>query len=105
MGSYAAVVTVSAKNADKVSFTVTQAVNAPLPPAKAPTANPASGTTVSNGSIVTLNTETAGATIHYTTDGTMPNTNSPSGTSVTIAGVRGGGRDDQGDRGEGRHPQ
>ncbi|MEI7024721.1 NHL domain-containing protein [Paenibacillus sp. y28] len=89
VGTYAAVVTVSAKNADKVSFTVTQVVNTPLPPAKAPTANPASGRSVANGSIVTLTTETAGATIHYTTDGTMPSTSSPSGTSVTITGVGG----------------
>ena len=40
---------------------------------------------VESGTVVTLATGTAGATIYYTTDGTDPTTASSSGTSVTIS--------------------
>jgi len=88
-GTHTAVVTISAKNLDNVTFAVTQVVNT-QPLALSPTADPANGATVANNSFVTLRTETADATIYYTTDGTMPTVDSASGTSVKISGVQGG---------------
>lgn len=49
----------------------------------APTFSPAAGAVEAN-TTVTISTETDGATIYYTTDGTDPSTSSTSGTSVTI---------------------
>ena len=54
----------------------------------APAATPAGGT-VADGTTVTLATTTGGATIHYTTDGTDPDTGSLSGTTVIISGIAG----------------
>lgn len=48
-----------------------------------PTFSPASGA-VDAGTVVTISTTTAGATIYYTTDGTAPTTASTQGTTVTI---------------------
>lgn len=59
------------------------------PQAASPTSLPASGSTVENNSTVTLSTATAGATIHYTTDGSTPTGGSTSGTSVVITGASG----------------
>ncbi|MGG3024845.1 chitobiase/beta-hexosaminidase C-terminal domain-containing protein, partial [Brevibacillus parabrevis] len=50
--------------------------NAPISQAQKPTANPAGGA-VAAGTTVTLSTNTAGATIHYTTDGNAPTGSSP----------------------------
>ena len=66
------------------SFTI-----AAPPKAATPTASPVSGTTVANNTTVTLSTATAGATIYYTTNGSNPDTSSPSGTSVVITGAPG----------------
>ena len=63
------------------SFTITALLQA-----AAPTASPASGSTVANNSVINLSTTTAGATIYYTVDGTDPTIGSSSGTSVTITG-------------------
>ena len=48
-----------------------------------PTFSPAAGA-VDAGTVVTISTTTAGATIYYTTDGTAPTTASTQGTTVTI---------------------
>jgi hypothetical protein len=48
-----------------------------------PTFSPAAGA-VDAGTVVTISTTTAGATIYYTTDGTAPTTASMQGTTVTI---------------------
>ena len=48
-----------------------------------PTFNPAAGA-VDAGTEVTISTETAGATIYYTTDGSAPTTASTQGNTVTI---------------------
>ncbi len=50
--------------------------NAPISQAQKPTANPAGGA-VAAGTTVALSTNTAGATIHYTTDGNAPTGSSP----------------------------
>ncbi|UED69815.1 chitobiase/beta-hexosaminidase C-terminal domain-containing protein [Brevibacillus sp. HD3.3A] len=50
--------------------------NAPISQAQKPTANPAGGE-VAAGTTVALSTNTAGATIHYTTDGNTPTGSSP----------------------------
>lgn len=63
-------------------FTVTQ------PPASAPVASPAAGSTVANGWQITLTSETPGATIRYTTDGSTPGAGSPGGTRVTVNGPK-----------------
>lgn len=42
-----------------------------------PTFNPASGTALNIGDVVTVSSETEGAVFHYTTDGTEPTTDSP----------------------------
>ncbi|QJC51325.1 hypothetical protein HGI30_07045 [Paenibacillus albicereus] len=57
--------------------------------AAAPTADPASGSVLPDGSVIALSTATAGAAIHATTDGTMPTTASASGTTVAISGAPG----------------
>ncbi|NPV93323.1 MAG: hypothetical protein HPY50_21395 [Firmicutes bacterium] len=88
-GTYTATVTITADSMTDVSFTVTQVVGASPIQVAAPTAAPASGAELADGSAVTLATATEGATIHYTTDGSDPNTGSPSGTSVTISGAPG----------------
>lgn len=52
----------------------------------APTFTPAAGK-VAEGTAVTISCETAGATIHYTTDGTVPTLDSPTytpGTEITV---------------------
>ncbi|MNO31009.1 Serine/threonine-protein kinase PknD [compost metagenome] len=54
-----------------------------------PTAYPVSGTSIANNSVVSLSTATAGATIYYTTDGTVPTRSSARGTEVTITGAPG----------------
>ena len=48
-----------------------------------PTFSPEAGS-VASGTVVTISSTTAGATIHYTTDGTEPTPNSTQGNSVTI---------------------
>ncbi|KZE43352.1 hypothetical protein AV540_25165, partial [Brevibacillus parabrevis] len=50
--------------------------NAPISQAQKPTANPVGGE-VAAGTTVALSTNTAGATIHYTTDGNTPTGSSP----------------------------
>jgi len=50
---------------------------------EAPTFSPTPGAVTEN-TVVTISTTTAGATIYYTTDGTDPTTSSTQGTSVTI---------------------
>jgi len=58
------------------------------PTTMAPTATLAGGI-VTNGTVVNLTTASSGATIHYTLNGHDPDTDSPSGTSVTINGAVG----------------
>lgn len=70
------------ENSDIATFSYTIALQV-----EEPTASPTSGTTVANGTAVTLSTTTPGATIYYTTDGSDPSIGSSSGTSVTIAGI------------------
>ena len=50
---------------------------------KTPTFNPAAGE-VEEGTVVTIASETEGATIYYTTDGTTPTTASTKGNTVTV---------------------
>ena len=50
---------------------------------KTPTFNPAAGE-VEEGTVVTIASETEGATIYYTTDGTAPTTASTKGNTVTV---------------------
>ena len=59
------------KNADTVLYAVWQ----PLSSVASPTANPTSGE-IESGAKITLSTATAGATIHYTTNGSAPTTSS-----------------------------
>ncbi|RAV22131.1 chitobiase/beta-hexosaminidase C-terminal domain-containing protein [Paenibacillus contaminans] len=57
--------------------------------AAAPTASLEDGATAAPGTTVTLNSETAGAKLHYTWDGSIPTSESPwvgSGESVTLTG-------------------
>ena len=61
------------------SFTIS-----PAPPAAAPTANPPSGSTLPNGSVIRLSSITPGASFHYTTDGSTPTQSSPVGSDITL---------------------
>jgi hypothetical protein len=54
-----------------------------------PTIDSASGSTFFIGGSVSLNTITPGASIHYTTDGTKPTVNSPSGNRIELNGSPG----------------
>jgi len=65
----------------------------PLPQAATPTFSPATGTYIS-AQAVTLSTATAGAAIHFTTDGSTPTASSPTyttpisvGTSMTVKAI------------------
>ncbi|MGI5922025.1 MAG: CFI-box-CTERM domain-containing protein [Syntrophomonadaceae bacterium] len=59
------------------------------PPVTAPpTATPAGGI-ISDDTVVDFSSETSGAVIHYTIDGTKPDTSSPSGNSINISGDAG----------------
>jgi hypothetical protein len=64
--------------ADSPAFSVV-----PVPTVSAPTFNP-NGGTYTNSIAVTLSSSTAGSTIHFTTNGTAPTTNSPSVTNNAI---------------------
>jgi hypothetical protein len=57
--------------------------------AATPTASIASNVLVADNTVVTLSDTSVSAIVYYTTDGTIPTTGSPSGTSVTITGVAG----------------
>ena len=65
----------------KVTYTLT--VTDSREKVATPTFSPAAGA-VDAGTVVTISTTTAGATIYYTTDGTAPTTTSTQGTTVTI---------------------
>ena len=54
------------------------------PQCKTPTFSPESGAVVTIGTTVTISSETDGATIYYTTDGSTPTTSSTQGNTVTI---------------------
>src|SRR5690606_20175695 len=58
------------------SRTMSASYTVSVSPAEAPTATPVGGA-VASGTTVALATTTAGATIHYTTDGTPPTASSP----------------------------
>ncbi|MEA4812062.1 MAG: chitobiase/beta-hexosaminidase C-terminal domain-containing protein [Anaerolineaceae bacterium] len=66
------------------SFAITAAPQAPVP-----TALPSSGTSIPNNSIVNLSCNTPNPIIHYTTDGSIPNSSSPVGSAVTLTGSGG----------------
>ena len=57
--------------------------------AATPTASIANNAIVANNTVVTLSDTSVSAIVYYTTDGTIPTTDSSSGTSVTITGVAG----------------
>ncbi len=83
--------------ADSAVASSTFVIDPAATPAAAPTFNPPAGTYASAQS-VTLSTTTAGATIHYTTDGSTPTTASPAystpvavGASLTIRAIAIGG--------------
>lgn len=59
------------------------------PKAASPTAAPPSGATLVDYSYITLSSSTVGAHFHYTTDGSTPTGDSPSGNTVLITGKPG----------------
>ena len=63
------------------SITITQASSNQV---ATPTFSETSGSELAKGTVVNFNCTTSGVTYHYTTDGSNPTTNSPSGSSYTV---------------------
>ncbi len=77
-------VTGIAKGVKVYNVSYTYSTGEVKPVCEMPTFDPAGGTAVTIGTVVTISTATEGATIYYTTDGSTPTTESTQGNSVTI---------------------
>ena len=77
-------VTGIAKGVKVYNVSYTYSTGEVKPVCEMPTFDPAGGTAVTIGTVVTISTATEGATIYYTTDGSTPTTGSTQGNEVTI---------------------